>query len=234
MAFINLLSILELIDLPFNIFESLWRWLILDVFYSWIPDYGWCVIVFTLVLKLALSPIDIYQRIQMKKNQRITEKLKPEIEKLEAQYKDNPQALQQKKTELNKKNGVKRVEKGIPEPVEHRVLFLLRDGVCAVFITHILNFFFVESLVGIVVLDEQGIRGFQRRVEQASSHPVRPRGCDLVGLFLFGHCKPSFNSENQSQAQIYESFESGSFRNQLFIRPNSALKHGRAPRPFMP
>lgn len=84
--------------------SGLWEWLILSVF-NFIANYGTRVVVFTLILKLILSPLDIYQRVMMKKNQRITEQLKPEIDKIKKTYAGNPQVAQQKQMELNKKHG---------------------------------------------------------------------------------------------------------------------------------
>jgi len=107
MAFIgSLLSIADQVGSPSNFFELIWSWFLL-VGFAFIASYGWRVVVFTLILKLITSPLDIYQRIAMRKNQKITESLKPEIEKLEKVYGENPQVLQKKKQELNKKNGVK-------------------------------------------------------------------------------------------------------------------------------
>lgn len=85
--------------------SGLWEWLILTVF-DFIVNYGWRVLLFTLLLKLCLSPLDIYQRIAMKKNQRITESLQPELEKLKKQYANNPDELGRRQMELNKRAGV--------------------------------------------------------------------------------------------------------------------------------
>ncbi len=85
--------------------SGLWEWLILTVF-DFIANYGWRVLLFTLLLKLCLSPLDIYQRITMKKNQRITENLQPELEKLKKQYANNPDELGRRQMELNKRAGV--------------------------------------------------------------------------------------------------------------------------------
>ena len=106
MAFINLLGLASSASPPGGFITGMWSWFLLTVF-QWIPNYGWRVVVFTLLLKIVLSPIDIISRVKMRKNQRIIQSLKPEVEKLEKQYGGNPQALQQKKNELNKKNGVK-------------------------------------------------------------------------------------------------------------------------------
>lgn len=83
---------------------KMWHLLILNVF-SFVADYGWRIVVFTVLLKLVLSPLDFYQRYKMNKNQKITERLKPTMEKLQRQYGDDKQAFSQKQMELNRKEG---------------------------------------------------------------------------------------------------------------------------------
>ena len=84
---------------------GLWTWLILDVF-SFIADYGWRIIFFTFCLKVLLSPIDIYQRYKARKNQLITLKIKPQMDKLQKMYANDQKLLAQKQMELNKKAGI--------------------------------------------------------------------------------------------------------------------------------
>ncbi|MCM1367870.1 MAG: YidC/Oxa1 family membrane protein insertase [Roseburia sp.] len=83
---------------------KMWHLLILNVF-DFISDYGWRIVVFTVLLKLILSPFDIFQRFKMNKNRKITERLKPTMEKLQKQYGNDKQAFAQKQMELNRKEG---------------------------------------------------------------------------------------------------------------------------------
>lgn len=84
---------------------GMWAGLILNVF-SFIENYGWRMVLFTFCLKMVLSPIDIYQRYKARKNQLITLKLKPQMEKLQKVYGNDPKMLSQKQMELNKKAGI--------------------------------------------------------------------------------------------------------------------------------
>lgn len=83
---------------------SMWHLLILNVF-SFVADYGWRIVVFTVLLKLVLSPLDFYQRYKMHKNQKITERLKPTMEKIQKQYGHDKRVFSQKQMELNRKEG---------------------------------------------------------------------------------------------------------------------------------
>lgn len=84
--------------------DKMWHLLILNAF-SFIADYGWRIVVFTLLLKLVLSPLDFYQRFKMNKNRKITERLKPTMEKLQKQYGNDKQKFSQMQMELNRKEG---------------------------------------------------------------------------------------------------------------------------------
>ncbi len=84
--------------------NMMWHLLILNSF-SFIADYGWRIVVFTILLKLVLSPLDFYQRYKLNKNQKITERLKPTMEKLQKQYAGDQQKFSQAQMELNRKEG---------------------------------------------------------------------------------------------------------------------------------
>lgn len=83
---------------------KMWHLLILNVF-NFVADYGWRIVLFTVLLKLVLSPLDFFQRYKMHKNQKITERLKPTMEKIQKQYAGDQQAFSQKQMELNRKEG---------------------------------------------------------------------------------------------------------------------------------
>ena len=101
----------------------LWELLILHVF-DFIVNYGWRVVFFTLCLKLLLSPLDIYQRYMARKNQKITERLKPQMEKLQKQYTDRT-ILAQKQMQLNKQAGFSYFSSCLPAIVTMAVMFSL-------------------------------------------------------------------------------------------------------------
>ena len=67
---------------------------IINVF-SFIPNYGWMIIVFTIALKLILSPLDIWQKKVSRDSMRKQEKMQPQLDKLKKQYGNNQQLLNQ-------------------------------------------------------------------------------------------------------------------------------------------
>jgi len=81
-------------------------WSSLIKIFDFIGNYAWIIIVFTIVLKLVLSPLDFAQRFYTNKTTRAQAKLAPELEKLKRQYGQNQNLLYQKQNELYQKNNV--------------------------------------------------------------------------------------------------------------------------------
>lgn len=66
---------------------------------------GLGIIVFTLILKSIVLPLDIYSRIKSKKQALIMERMRPQMEKLQKQYANDKNMYSQKVMELQKKSG---------------------------------------------------------------------------------------------------------------------------------
>lgn len=84
--------------LGFNLWHSIISW-----FGSWITNYGWAIIVFTIALKLLMSPLDIYQRISSKKQQKFQAVMQPELQAIQAKYANNKEKLNQETAKVYKK-----------------------------------------------------------------------------------------------------------------------------------
>lgn len=123
MAFLSLLSVAESMPVP----SGVWQWLLVKLF-DFVANYGWRVVVFTVCLKLVLLPLDFYQRYSMKKNQKITERIKPEMDKLRAQYGNDQKILSQKQMELNKREGFSYFSSCLPMLVTLVIFFWLFSG----------------------------------------------------------------------------------------------------------
>lgn len=66
---------------------------------------GLGIIVFTLILKTIVLPLDIYSRIKTKKQALIMERMRPQMEKLQKQYANDKNMYNQKVMELQKASG---------------------------------------------------------------------------------------------------------------------------------
>lgn len=84
--------------LGFDLWHSIISW-----FGSWITNYGWAIIVFTIALKLLMSPLDIYQRISTKKQQKYQAVMQPELQAIQAKYANDKEKLNQETAKVYKK-----------------------------------------------------------------------------------------------------------------------------------
>lgn len=73
--------------------------------YEIVGNFGWTVVLFTIILKTVLLPLDIWQKKVMIANNNKMKKMKPQLEKLQKQYAGNRELYSQKQMELYKKEG---------------------------------------------------------------------------------------------------------------------------------
>ena len=81
-----------------GIFES-----VIDSLYGIIGNYGWTVVLFTLLVRLVLLPLDFKSR----KSMRAMSKVQPKVQELQKKYANDKEKLNQKTMELYKKEKVK-------------------------------------------------------------------------------------------------------------------------------
>ena len=74
--------------------------------FGFIPSWGWMIIVFTIVLKLVLSPLDFWQKKSMRDQQKKMAALKPEMEKIQKSCGNNKLLYQKRMQELQKREGI--------------------------------------------------------------------------------------------------------------------------------
>ena len=77
---------------------------IIMAFHSGIPNYAWAILVFTIVLKVILLPLDFLNKYITAKNTKVQALIQPEIAKIQKQYGNNKQIVNQKTMELYKKH----------------------------------------------------------------------------------------------------------------------------------
>ncbi len=75
---------------------------VLNFLYNWLQNYGFAIILFTILLKAIMLPISIKQQKAMKKSQ----KLQDEINKINLKFKNNPEMIQRETLELYKREKV--------------------------------------------------------------------------------------------------------------------------------
>ena len=97
---------------------------ILNGINSVIHNYGWSMVVFTLLIKLILLPLDYKSRKSMR---RMT-KLQPQIAKLQKKYANDKEKLNQKSAELYRREGINPMSGCLPMLVSMVILFIMFDA----------------------------------------------------------------------------------------------------------
>ncbi len=81
---------------------NLWTTLI-GLFARWVVNYGWAIILFTICLKLVLTPLDVVQRVASSKQTRVMNAMQPELQNLQKKYGNDKERLNQETNKLYKK-----------------------------------------------------------------------------------------------------------------------------------
>jgi len=84
--------------------NAIWKPIIslLDWMNSGIGNFGWTVVMFSIMLRLLILPLDIWQKLIMRKQKAKMDAIRPQLEKLQKQYANRPDILRQKQYELQK------------------------------------------------------------------------------------------------------------------------------------
>ena len=96
-------------------------WIFKKMYSFLIPNYGWCIIAFSLLLKLVFYPLNQKQAESMKKMQ----ELNPLIQEINVKYEKDPALKQQKIMELYKKHNANPVGGCLPMLVQIPIFIAL-------------------------------------------------------------------------------------------------------------
>ncbi len=83
---------------------------ILQWIQSWVGSYGWSMVVFTVMIRLVLTPLDLKSRTSMRK----TTKLQPQLQALQKKYANDKEKLNAKTAELYKKEHINPLSSCLP------------------------------------------------------------------------------------------------------------------------
>ena len=94
---------------------------ILNGINSVIHNYGWSMVVFTLLIKLILLPLDYKSRKSMRRMTR----QQPQVAKLQKKYSNDKEKLNQKTAELYRREGINPMSGCLPMLVSMVILFIM-------------------------------------------------------------------------------------------------------------
>lgn len=165
-------SLYDIIGIPFGYLMS---WI-----YALVNNYGVAIILFTVVTKLILMPVNY----KTQKNAARMRLLNPKLEKLKKSYKDNPQRLQQEQQALYQQEGLNPMASCLPSIVQMLLLFGVLDVVYKP-LTHIFHFAksirnaaigIASDLIGGSGISTSDLRSELRVMEQLSLDPDKFNG----------------------------------------------------------
>lgn len=106
-------SVFDIINVPLGF---LFKWI-----YYVVGNYGWTIILFTLIMKLVLFPLTLKQQRSMKK----TQALQPKLAKLQEKYKYDQEKLSQETMKLYREAGVNPMGGCLPTLIQFPILIAL-------------------------------------------------------------------------------------------------------------
>ena len=113
----------DIMHLAFTSLESIAQWLLYFLIFlkGIVGNYGWAIILLTVIVKLVFWPITHKSNVSMKKMQ----KIQPMVKELREKYKDDKQMVNTKMMELYRKEGVNPLGGCLPILVQIPVFFAL-------------------------------------------------------------------------------------------------------------
>ncbi len=93
----------------------------LDILYRYTGNYGWAIILFTLMTRIVLFPLMRKQYHSIAKTQRI----QPRLKRIQERYKDDRQMMQQKVLEVYRKEGVNPMGGCLPMLIQLPIIFII-------------------------------------------------------------------------------------------------------------
>ena len=88
---------------------------------GWVGNYGWSIVVFTLFIRLVLLPLDIKQ----KKSMRVMSRIQPQMAALQAKYANDQDKLNQKLSELYRREHYSPLSGCLPLLIQMPILFIM-------------------------------------------------------------------------------------------------------------
>lgn len=93
----------------------------LNWIYGWVGNYGWSVVVFTLMIRLLVLPLEFKSR----KGMRATQRIQPKVQALQKKYANDKEKLNQKTMELYRKENVSPTAGCLPLLLTMPILFIM-------------------------------------------------------------------------------------------------------------
>lgn len=104
----------------FGFIGDILRWL-LDLIYGVIPNYGVAIVIFVLIIRMCILPLDVKSRRGMKRMQEV----QPRIDEINKKYAKDKERLNQKMADLYKKEKISPMSGCLPMLLTFPILFAM-------------------------------------------------------------------------------------------------------------
>lgn len=94
---------------------------ILEMIFDFVGNYGWSVVLFTLLIRLVLLPLEVKSKRSMARMQSV----QPQLDALQKKYKNDQDKLNQKTQELYKKEKINPLSGCLPMLIQMPILFCM-------------------------------------------------------------------------------------------------------------
>ncbi|MBR1984847.1 MAG: YidC/Oxa1 family membrane protein insertase, partial [Clostridia bacterium] len=99
-----MVNVVNLLAGPVSAPGGLWA-IILNWIENTVVNYGWVIILFTLLIKVCMSPLDFLMKFTTKKQNLVQQKLAPQIARINQKYQNDKNQAQLQTNALYKKEG---------------------------------------------------------------------------------------------------------------------------------
>lgn len=97
----NIISLLASVEAP----GGLWS-ILINTFHGTIGNFGWTIFILTLTVKLVISPLDFWTKLNSKKQSLVQQKCAPQIAKIQKKFGANQEAVRTQTNALYKREGL--------------------------------------------------------------------------------------------------------------------------------
>ena len=150
---------------------------VIDIFYNWTGNFGVAVIIFTIIVKGLLLPLDIKSRISTSKIQ----DLQPEIQRISDKYKNDPEKRSRKLQELYAQNNVSPMSGCLPMLITLPVIFILFAALRKIAAEHM--YIYMEQLL---IANDASMKDFLAQISAsvASSDVIKTSFQDILPMLF--------------------------------------------------
>ncbi len=182
-----------------NVIAKLVQWL-----HSWVGDYGWAVIIFTVFLKVITLPADIWQKVSTKKNAEKMKAMQKQLDKLDKQYANDQRRLNDEKQKLYKKQGYSAFSSCLPMIITIAIFMIMFTGLnsYSAYI-NVRNYAWLEAVYLEAAEDSLGGKTQSEATEEEKAAAIEA-GKEAVKLFYNGEL--SVYDQEGNPVKVKESF----------------------------